>query len=250
MTERLTPDDLALLQPAETLPPSLISTRVISNGEFLPARQGDAQRRVETRINELGNLLGHKQGKTRREFLRTASGMATAFLAMNEVYGRVFDVTPAETASPEMADERARAFANQFVLDIHTHFLKEDTRLQYFVDLRTDTGKRRYNPELAKHPQTLNDVKFPTYIKEIYLDSDTKAAMLSGAPSDIVEDWFLSNDRIAQAREQINRFAGSRRMLSHFVFTPGQPGWLDAIDRGIEVLKPDDPENNPLDELR
>jgi hypothetical protein len=27
-------------------------------------------------------------------------------------------------------------------------------------------------------------------------------------------------------------------MLPHFIFVPGQPGWLDAIDRGIEVLKP------------
>jgi hypothetical protein len=98
MTERLTADDLALLQPADMLPPSPIPTRVISNGEFLPARQGDAQRRVETRINELGDLLGRKHGKTRREFLRTTSGMAAAFLAMNEVYGRVFDVTLAEAA--------------------------------------------------------------------------------------------------------------------------------------------------------
>jgi uncharacterized protein len=43
----------------------------------------------------------------------------------------------------------------------------------------------------------------------MWLDSDTKIAALSGAPSDI-------------ARDSINRFAGSRRMLAHFIFTPGQ----------------------------
>jgi uncharacterized protein len=239
VSERLTERELAMLQPAETLLPSPIPTRVVSNGEFLPARQNEAQRRVESRIRELADALGGRRGKSRRDFLQTASGMAAAFLAMNEVYGPVFHVTAAEAATPEMAEERALGLAGQFILDVHTHFLRDDTRLQYFVDLRTATGKRGFNPELAKHAQTFEDVKFPTYIKEVYLDSDTKVALLSGAPSDIPQDWFLSNDRIAGARTQINRFAGSRRMLAHFVFTPGQRGWLEAIDRGVEVLKPD-----------
>jgi hypothetical protein len=73
----------------------------------------------------------------------------------------------------------------------------------------------------------------------MWLDSDTKIAALSGAPSDIPADWLLQNGEIANARARVNAFAGSRRLLSHFIFTPGQPGWLEAIDRGIEELKPD-----------
>ena len=49
---------------------------------------------------------------------------------------------------------------------------------------------------------------------------------------------MLSNDAIRDVFDRVNGFAGSRRMLGHFIFVPGQPGWLDAIDRGIEVLKP------------
>jgi len=86
--------------------------------------------------------------------------------------------------------------------------------------------------------QTLEDLKFPTYLKEMFLDSDTKIAVLSGAPSDIPMDWMLSNDTIRHACDRVNRFAGSERMLPHFIFVPGQPGWLEAIDRGIELLKP------------
>jgi uncharacterized protein len=37
----------------------------------------------------------------------------------------------------------------------------------------------------------------------------------------------------------VNKEAGSRRMLSHAIFTPGQPGWLEAVDRAIAELKPD-----------
>ena len=44
---------------------------------------------------------------------------------------------------------------------------------------------------------------------------------------------------MAATRDLVNRLAGSRRMLCHAVFTPGQDGWLDEVDRAIEVLKPD-----------
>src|SRR5256885_15733348 len=43
----------------------------------------------------------------------------------------------------------------------------------------------------------------------------------------------------AEARARVNREAGSRRMLSHAIFTPGQPGWLEAVDHAIRDLRPD-----------
>jgi len=42
-----------------------------------------------------------------------------------------------------------------------------------------------------------------------------------------------------QAREAINKVAGSRRLFGHTVITPGQAGWMDEVDRGIAELKPD-----------
>jgi uncharacterized protein len=43
----------------------------------------------------------------------------------------------------------------------------------------------------------------------------------------------------AEARAKVNAEAGTRRMLAHAIFTPGQPGWLEQVDRAIEELKPD-----------
>jgi predicted TIM-barrel fold metal-dependent hydrolase len=37
----------------------------------------------------------------------------------------------------------------------------------------------------------------------------------------------------------VNGLAGTRRLLCHAVFRPGQPGWLDDIDRAAAELKPD-----------
>jgi len=81
--------------------------------------------------------------------------------------------------------------------------------------------------------------EFQNYVKEIYYDSDTNLALLSGAPFDDPSWWLLSNEQIVKAREMINDFAGSRRLLAHTVITPKQPGWMDEVDKAIAVYKPD-----------
>ena len=38
--------------------------------------------------------------------------------------------------------------------------------------------------------QTIEDLMYANWLKEVFMDSDTKVALISGAPSDIPEDWF------------------------------------------------------------
>src|SRR4029077_10341486 len=130
----------------------------------------------------------HRQGISRRQFLRTAAGMVAAFVAMNDVYGPLFGVSRAEAATPDGAAERADQLSGQFIFDGHTHFLREDTQLQGFVRMREAVGKAGWNPALAGKPQTIEDLKFDNYLKEIFYDSDTKIALISSAPSDIQSD--------------------------------------------------------------
>jgi hypothetical protein len=191
----LDPEELRRLRPAEIHAyAGPIPTQSVSSDEFMPSPQTRDQRRVEARIKELGGELSRRQGMTRRRFLATASGMAAAFLAMNEVYGPLYDVSRAEAQTPEMAKDRAKELAKQFVMDCHTHFLRDDTRIMTFVRQREAVGKAGWNPALAGKPQTIDDLKFANYFKEVFLDSDTKVAMISGAPSDIAQDWFLTNE--------------------------------------------------------
>src|SRR5262245_49132358 len=75
------------VEPAESAFRSPIPTQVISNGEFNPPRQTPEQKQVEARIKELADTYGKKLGMDRRRFLQTASGMAAAFVAMNNVFG-------------------------------------------------------------------------------------------------------------------------------------------------------------------
>jgi predicted TIM-barrel fold metal-dependent hydrolase len=239
MPRLLSDDDLATLIPAETLEPSPIPTRCVSSDEFTPARQTRKQKQVAARLKELGDRYARRNGMGRRAFFRTAAGLAASFVAMNDVYGPVFQVNAAEAASVDLSLLRRQSLAGQFVFDCHTHFLRDDTRLEGFVRAREAVGRTGWNPQIAGRPQTIEDLKFDNYVKEIFLDSDTKVALISGSPSEDPRDWFLTNEMKADARRRINEAAGSQRLLSHAIFTPGWDGWLDRIQSDAETLRPD-----------
>jgi len=216
---------------------SQVPTRMLGNGEFAPLPQTDLQRRAENEIHRLGRRLSKRQGMTRRRFLRSACGMAAAFLAMNRVYGDIFSVDPAEAADAAAAEEKRAAFNRQFIFDVQLHFVHHDYSWRNLLSLRRYAEK--FNPQLAGESLTLRKFKFKNFVKEVFLESQTTLGLLSGAPSDEASRWFLPNAAIAQARQMINSVAGSKRLFSHAVITPGQPGWLDAIDEAVEVHQPD-----------
>jgi predicted TIM-barrel fold metal-dependent hydrolase len=218
---------------------SPVPTQIVSNGEYNPLPQTESQKKVEGRIKELADQYARRLNMDRREFLKTSSGMALAFLAMNEVFGPVWQVSEAEAADTEMSAARAKALRKQFIFDDQTHFVRDDFDKEGLLGL----GKyavEHWNPDMVKDvPLILQRYKFQNYLKEIFLDSDTKVALLTSAPFDDPSWWLLSNEQIVQARAAINKVAGSRRMLGHTVVTPGQDGWMDTVDRAISEYKPD-----------
>lgn len=236
----LTDDEIAALLPArDVMFRSPIPTQVVSSDEFSPIPQTAQQKQVEARIKAMADELGRHQGMDRRRFLTTAAGMAAAFVAMNDVFGPVFGVTRAEAQEPDRAAERAAALRDQFIMDVHTHYLREDTRLMGFVEMRKAVGRAGWNPALNPEEQSIDSLMYANWFKEVFLDSDTKVALISGAPSDHAQDWFLTNEMKFNARKRINDAAGTRRAMSHAIFTPGQPGWMEQVERAIEELKPD-----------
>jgi predicted TIM-barrel fold metal-dependent hydrolase len=235
----LSPEELERLSSAESLFPSPIPVQSVSSDEFMPGPQTPKQREFEARVKTMGAHLAGRLGTSRRRFFQTAAGMAAAFLAMNDTYGPIYGVSHAEAAEPERANDRAKRLSGQFIMDMHTHFLRPGTRIQTFVNQRRAVGKAGWNPGLVGKEQTIDDLMFTNYLKEIYLDSDTKVACVSGAPSEVPEDWFLTNEMKAQARADVNGLARSKRMFAHAIFTPGYDGWMEQIDHAINDLKPD-----------
>ena len=213
---------------------SPIPTRVISNEEYVPIPQTPEQARVAAILRETATRHARRLGQTRREFLGSSAGMAAAFLAFNAVFGRVFDVDPVEALESGAAD--AKKPSGQFVFDIQTHHVAAPRQFPGLLGLRAQG--RRWNPALAHDRGTMDDLYLGNYIKEIFLDSDTDAAVISGVPSLTEASNILPPDEMARTRDVINRLTTSHRLVAHGLVAPNKgPRDLDEMRRQAEQLK-------------
>src|SRR5882672_3673562 len=106
---------------------SPIPTQNVSNGEYLPKPQSEKQKQVEARIKELAEYASKKLGVSRRDFLASSGGMAASLIAMNDVYGKFFDVDNAEMFEPGASDGHGLP-SDVFVVDDQLHFVRGNTR--------------------------------------------------------------------------------------------------------------------------
>lgn len=220
---------------AEALP---IPSRIASNEEFIPPPQSRQQKQYERRLKSLSGQAAKKQGMKRRDFLRTGSGMAAAMVALNEVFGRCYDVNAAEV-------EDQRAFAekwpkNQFIFDVQTHHV--DVSRRWYED--TPEGRRttqffRFLRPLARNlKESLEQLNRAHYVKEIFGDSETVMAIISGVPT---REWNrnpLPPDQMAGTRDYVNGLAGSQRLLSHGLLRPNLgKRELEEMERQVKKLR-------------
>ena len=213
-----------------------VPTQVVSSGECLPPAQMRRQAQVEWLLQRDADGHARRQGVARGRYLRSQSGMAAAFLAMNQVYGEVYDVAPVEAADPDAAEERRDATRSQFIFDVHTHHVHDDYRWEGQLWLRAAArgdlfGGTPWNPELVGQELDLKYYKFDHYLKDMFFDSDTTLALLSTSPSVDPHKMLLSDDQMVATRNLVNRLAGTRRMFAHGVIWPSVPQYLPAMDR-------------------
>ena len=121
---------------AQNEAPLPIPSRIASNEEFFPPPQSSKQREYETRLLALSATAAKKQGLSRRDFLRSGSGMAAALFALNQTFGNVYDVSAAEVQNQQAFAEKWPK--DQFIFDIQTHHV--DVSKKWYDD--TDDGKR------------------------------------------------------------------------------------------------------------
>ena len=214
MSSQLTDEELAALMPSELCAyQTPIPTQIVARDEFYPDPQNERQREVEARLLAMADDLGGQAGPGPPPILPDRGRHGRVLRRDERGLRAAVRREQAEAATPAMAQERANALKDQFIMDMHTHFLRDDTRIMTFVDMREAVGKAGWNKELGSREQTIEDLKFDNYFKEMFLDSDTKIALISSAPSDIEQDWFLTNEQMADAREKVNDEAGSRRLF-------------------------------------
>ena len=153
---------------------SPIPHQVVSNEEFLPTAQTPQQSRVEWLIHRMSGSLSNSLGIDRREFLKTTGGMALGLLAMNQVFGKFFDVLPIEAAEPQAFHERRGT--SPFIFDVQTHYVSSSYNGKWkdaLLELRRRAREMGVNPKLSGDTATLKDLSWENFIREVFLDSDT-----------------------------------------------------------------------------
>ena len=209
---------------------SPMPTQVVSNEEFTPRPQNDAQKRVEHLIGELAETRARKLGIKRRDFMRTSMGLATCFLASNKVYGNCWEVDEEETWEAAASEEKWPK-SEYFIIDVQSHF----TNGVAIPGFRTMEFVKNMGFNLK---EDVASYSFKNFVKEIFFDSDTSMVVISGVPGKeinrdkdgnilegaarspggfnrVLPSWYM-----AEARKDLNALAGSQRALNQGNLAP------------------------------
>src|SRR5436305_3734682 len=163
--------------------PPPIPIRIASNEEFIPPPSSPQQLEYAARLEAISEDAARRQGLSRRDFLRTGSGMAAALVALNQVFGDVYEVSAEEVADQKAFQEKWPK--EQFIFDIQTHHV--DVSRKWYDD--TPDGKavqtffRLLRQDAKSLDQALDLLNRVHYVKELFGDSDTVMAVISGVPS-------------------------------------------------------------------
>jgi predicted TIM-barrel fold metal-dependent hydrolase len=220
--------------------PSPIPTRIASNEEFIPPSQSPQQLEYEARLKDISERAAQRQGVNRRDFLRTGSGMAAALFALNQVFGDCYDVKAEEVDDPKAFNEKWPK--DQFIFDIQTHHV--DVSKKWYDD--TEDGKKvlrffkALRPGSTSIENNMDLLNRAHYVKEVFLDSDTVMAVISGVPTREWDKNPLPPDQMVATRKYVNDIAGSQRVLSHGLLRPnlGAPE-MEEMERQVKGLKID-----------
>jgi predicted TIM-barrel fold metal-dependent hydrolase len=254
-----------------------IPTRNVSNGEYLPKPQTKQQVTVEQEIQRIASSAASALKQTYDRFVTGNGGIAAGLQAMNNVYGRFFDVS--DSAVIDSAEFDATSLpADVFVFDDQLHFVRgkfshDKARAAaqgpssassgfsanpYNLERAPDEHGESWavwNPALVGLPIEPEAFHLVQFIKEAFLDSATTVGLISNVtayvefqpgthPNPVTsvelarDDEILTAEQTAGARNFINEMAGTRRALCHGLLYTGR-GNLDYIQYQLETHKPD-----------
>ncbi len=228
---------------------SPVPTQVVSNEEFIPRPQTEKQKQVEYLIGKLATEQAKKLGMDRRVFMRTSMGMATCFMASNMVYGQNWIVDKEETQDPAIT-QAMWPKGQYFIFDVQTHFST------FPLGFRSSEFMRNMGFQLEN---TRDGYSFQTFVKEMFLDSDTDMIVISGVPSaerhrdgdgnilegrargmGVLPSWLMH-----ESKQKINEVAGHQRALAqgncapnhYWNRTTNKPDWPALFDQMEHEVK-------------
>jgi len=223
----------------QRLPIKIDST---SNGEFEPLALSERCRKGNALAFESASDCARRLGLDRRSFLLTSCGVASTLLAFNKVnraYGKtggVFDIAQEGMVDQAAADEFVEG--DEFIFDVQGHYVNpEGAWFDYMVE-NVPAGVKPYSSLLrGRIPDEEIDadgfgyfryLNHETFVKDIFMDSDTDMMVLSFVPS-APDREPVTIESADATRRIVAEMEGSHRLLLHGRVNPNQAGDIDRM---------------------
>ena len=181
---------------------------------------------------------------SRRDFLVSACGAASALLAFNaanasvEKRGGFFEIEPEAELNPQLAQARVGG-KGEFIFDVQGHFVDPTGAWVKTAPAEAFKWSPKAGCGLRGQTRRAQSPRLPRteeFVKDVFLDSDTDMMVLSFVPSrrDAEPLTIQAADAV---RRIVDRMEGSHRLLIHGRVNPNQPGDLESMDELKERWK-------------
>lgn len=204
--------------------------------EFAPPPWTAADRRTVARVHVVAEAAARRLGIDPRAYLEGRLGTAATLRAVDAEAGGGFYALPAEAETDAAAADAAFA-GDEVVVDVQTHLVRPSLATgsagdALFAFLRT-VDPDRWGARVD--PATLGGA---IWAASIFGESETAVALLTSPPGRPHEN-VLTNHDIAAARDIVDRYAGTGRVLTHTIVHPNLgTSELEAMNEWSQTLRP------------
>lgn len=197
-----------------------------SNGELVPRAPTPRARAADDLFRRIVDRNARRLGVSRRDFIGSACGTATALFAINQVAG-CGGAGRSERDSGYAVDARSTIDAgkaceelsgDEFIFDVQTHHVNPQGAWRDRATI--------WPAVLASFPQGACGEADPVdcfdtnhFLREVFVNSDTSVAVLSAVPA-APDDEPLTVEEAAATEQIVQALAGSRRLMIHGLVLP------------------------------
>jgi uncharacterized protein len=215
--------------------PPLLQPR--SSDEYVPLPPSPAQRRAAAGAGEASSRKAPRLSLTERDYLGERVGTAATLRAIDAAAGGGFYEIPADAESDAAAADTAFAGDGAALVDVQTHLVRP-SRITTSSARALFGFLRMVDPDRWGSDIDSALLSAAEWAACVFGGSETAVALLTSTPGRADEN-VLTNDDIAAARDLVDRYAGTGRVLTHTIVHPNLgPAELDAMVDWSDRLTP------------
>ncbi|PCI63159.1 MAG: amidohydrolase [Kordiimonadales bacterium] len=213
-----------------------------SNGEFAPEPLPERQIIGNAEAHKAVSEAAKRTGASRRNFLTSVCGAAATLAAFNAVNAKLGHTGGAYALDAEAPFDKAAALntlgKNEFIFDVQGHFVNpEGSWLEGLPDrIKPLSAFRGANTCVAAALSESDDgrdyltcLNADSFVKDVFLDSDTDMMVLTFVPS-AADREPLTISEAEVTRKLIDSMEGNHRLLVHGRVNPNQAGDTDRME--------------------